>query len=273
MRREDSRTPKAAPCTSVRPDAGRYLAAPASMRTLFYLCVILAHPLSAQRYVGVGADFGGIIREGNWADTYGPALVTGARVEVASARGWLIDLHGDLLYGNRVKIDPLAGLRTDVGILGDESDRARPVDIALRSRGFRVATLFGYQRVYGASNLGWRALVGPSYTVHNIRIQDDATLTTSNLRSDYKRGYDRRAGGWGGLGEFGGVLTQPDRQTTLFLTATVNVFRAVPLRSTQFDLQVQAPAPAIDVALGLKVGVVVALYRPTSREQAEEIYY
>lgn len=228
---------------------------------------------AAQMYLGVGADFGGIARQGAWADTYGRSLAAGARIEALGKKGLLLNLQGGILFGNEVKVDPLAGLRTSVGLLGDEVDRARPVDVALRSRGYRISALVGYQSLFGKKLLGWRVLGGPSYTTHKIRIQDDASLTTSNLRPDYKRGYDRRAGGVGGYAEGGLIYTQPDRQITVFLMATVNVFRSEPLRSTQFDLRAAAPAAGTDAGLGLKIGLVTALLRPNSLKEAEDIYY
>ncbi len=228
---------------------------------------------AAQSYLGVGADFGIVVPRGEWRQTYGQALQSGVRLEAASKGGLLLSLRGDVLFGNTLKVDPIAGLRTDVGILGDESDRARPVDVPLRARGYSIAALLGYQSVLGAHKLGWRAMAGPAYTTHKIRIQDDATLTTSNLRAEYKHGYDRLAGGFGVYGEGGMIYTQADRQVTFFLVATVSVIGSRPLRSTQFDLGAAAPGNGTDVGLGFKVGFTTALLRPGGVSEAEDIYY
>ena len=234
---------------------------------------IAVTPAAAQAYIGIGADFGAIDRRGAWSQTYGPALVTGVRVEGATAAGWLLALEAELLYGRDVRVDPIAGLRTDVGLLGDELGAAAPVDVPLRARGSRLAALVGYGRDFRNRRLGWRLLVGPAYTIHNIRIQNDATLQASHLTDDLKRGYDRRAGGPGAYAEAGLTYAPDDRAFVAFLAATANVFRSEPLRSTQFDLRRAAPAPGTDVALGGKLGFVMALFRPTSLEDAEDIYY
>ncbi len=228
---------------------------------------------SAQSYLGVGADFGTLVRRGVWSETYGPTALAGARIEAANEKGLLLNVQGELLFGNDVKVDPIAGLRTEVGLLGDEESAARPVDIALKSRGVRLSVLLGYQALFGETSFGWRVLAGPSYTTHNIRIQDDATLTTSNLRPAYKQGYDRRAGGIGGYAEGGIIYTQPDRQITVFLVGTLNVFNAEPLRSTQFDLGMAGPRAGTDTGIGAKVGIVTALLRPNRLSEAEDIYY
>ena len=245
------------------------------LRLTAFLLVSLASITGAlaQAYVGIGADFGAIARRGVWAETYGPALVTGFRIEGATKAGWLGNLQGELLYGSDVRIDPIASLRTERGVLGDDVDAAAPVVISLRARGFRCAALAGYQGRFAESAIGWRVLAGPSYTRHNIRIQDDANLTTSNLSEGVKAGYDRRAGGFGAYGEAGVTLANDDGSFVAFVTGTVNAFAAKPLRSVQFDLRRQAPAAGTDTALGVKAGFVTALFRPTSLREAEDIYY
>ena len=251
---------------------------PLPYSTALALCCVLgaasaSSRLHAQAYLGLGVDFGGFARAGSWSQIYGPALATGVRVEGATAKGWVGALYGDVSYGNDVRVDPIAALRTPLGILGDEGGRARPVDVPLRARGFRVAALGGYQANFGKSLLGWRLLAGPSYTQHNIRIQNDATLTTSNLRSDYKPGYDRRAGGLGASAEVALLMAPPSRRYVAYVAATANVFGSRPLRSVQFDLRRQAPASGTDVGLGARVGFVAVLFRPSSLSDAEDIYY
>ena len=228
---------------------------------------------AAQTYVGLGVDFGGVLPRGVWADTYGPALVTALRLEGATEEGWVGSLQGQILYGNDVRVDPIAGLRTELGLLGDEGGSASPADVGLRARGFRLAAVAGYQRNFGQRPIGFRVLLGPAYTVHQVRIQDDAELTTSNLRDAYKRGYDRRAGGFGGYGEVALLLGPPDRRFVGFLAASANVYASRPLRSTQFDLQRQAPGAGTDLALGARLGFTTTLLRPASQSDAEDIYY
>ena len=241
--------------------------------TALFALALSSTGLAAQTYVGIGADFGGVVRRGGWSETYGPALVTGFRVEAGTPKGWVFGVQGELLYGSDVRVDPIAGLRTEVGLLGDESAAAAPVDVPLRSRGFRLGVLAGYQRDFAEGPIGWRVLVGPAYTVHNIRIQNDAELQTSNLSDDVKRGYDRRAGGPGAYAEAGVFYARDNRNFVAFLSATANAFASEPLRSTQFDLRRAAPDAGTDVALGLKLGFVTALFRPASLEEAEDIYY
>ena len=228
---------------------------------------------SAQSYLGVGVDFGGLLRPGNWSEVYGPCFTTGIRIESGVGGGWLLTLEGDLLYGSEVRVDPLAGLRSSVGVLGDVGAEARRAEVVLKSRGLRVGALVGRRIALGEAGLGLRASVGPSYLQHHIRIQDDATLTTSNLRDDYKAGYDRRAGGWGASAELGLDYRQRSGRTVFFVTAQGLFARTQPLRSVQFDLQAQAPSPGTDVGVGLAIGLVTSLFDPASQREADDIYY
>ena len=274
--REDRSGPDAPPAwgaARASPAYGRFAPVNARLPPILLSLALCATSLPAQTYVGIGADFGAVARRGTWSETYGPALVTGFRIEGGTPKGWLLDLQGELLYGNDVRVDPIAALRTEVGLLGDELDAGAPVDVPLRARGFRLGILVGYQRNFPRQPFGWRLLTGPAYTGHNIRIQDDATLQTSNLSDDVKRGYDRRAGGFGGYAEAGLFYARDNRNFIAFVSATANVFASEPLRSVQFDLRRAAPAAGTDTALGLKLGFVTALFRPSSLEEAEDIYY
>jgi len=134
-----------------------------------------------QIYLGLGAHLGGFARSGDWSDTYGGSFVTGGRAEFGTSKGLLLAAQGDVFFGQSVKIDPIAGLRNDVGVVtGDIVDQGALADIALKARGFRASLLGGYQYQINENGIGLRMLAGPSYTSHFIRIQDDANQTTNN---------------------------------------------------------------------------------------------
>ncbi len=234
------------------------------------LCTLGAQTQSS---LGVGVDFGGLLRGGNWAKSYGPGLSTAFRGEYGLKNGWLGSLQAELIYGNQVKFDPLIGLRSDVGILGDEAGEARPVEIVLKSRGFRASFLVGRYIPLGMTGLSLRALAGPSYLQHKLRIQDDATLTTSNLRKEYKRGYDRLAAGWGGSGELGLQYKKAGNDAAFFLVAQGHIARTTAMRKTQFDVGMAAPGNAWDSGIALKVGILATLFDASTQREADQIYY
>lgn len=230
-------------------------------------------PLAAQVYIGVGADVGLFARGGQWSELYGAATEAGTRVELGFAGGLYLAPRASVLFGETVKQDPLSTLRDPSGrIIGDVSIEGRPTSSSLRSRGWRFGGLVGYQRALGKQGWGLRAAAGPSYTVHFIRIQDDPTITTTNLRDEYKRGYDRRAGGVGATLEAGVSYVNLTGSLRAYLVGTFDVMRSTALNSTQFDIGTAAPADGTDVAYGARFGFVLGLKR-SARGSADEIYY
>ena len=244
------------------------------MKQLLWLFLLLPLGANAQFYLGLGAHLGGLSRGGEWAKIHGNAFTSGGRIEIGLNSGWTVAAEGEILFSNDVKIDPIAGLRSDVGVIfGDIMDEARPADIPLRSRAYRASVMAGYQYTFNDRGFGVRGLVGPSYTSHFIRIQDDPNQTTSNLRDEYKIGYDRRAAGWGAVGEAGVQYAQPSGTFYLYAVVTGAFTSSEPLRNTQFDVLDAAPQAGTDTSIGAKVGLVLALWRDLSRERAEDIYY
>lgn len=228
----------------------------------------------SQTYFGLGANIGGFARGGNWADTYGLGYETGGRLEYGNNKGLILALQGDVLFGQNVKIDPIAALRNDIGLVtGDIVQEGALADIILKSRGFRSSLLAGYQYSLTESGFGVRVLAGPSYLMHHIRIQDDANQTTNNLRDEYKRGYDRRAAGFGGYGELGIQYAESNNSFRLYAVFTASFASTSSLNSTQFDLQDVAPLDGTDLSVGGRIGIVLGLLRSANSEKADDIYY
>lgn len=245
------------------------------MKYALLLMIIVPATLFSQSYLGVGAHFEGFLRDGNWHDTYGEGFSTGGRVEFGNAKGIILALQGDVIFGSDVKIDPIADLRNDVGVVtGDIGQEGALADIILKSRGFRSTALVGYQYTLTQSGFGVRMLAGPSYLYHFIRIQEDANLTTSNLRDEYKRGYDRRAAGFGGYGELGFQYAEPSNSFRIYAVMTGSVNTTSARNSTQFDLLEVAPQDGTDLSYGARVGIILGLLRDVnSSQKADEIYY
>jgi hypothetical protein len=244
------------------------------MKQLLLLLMIVPATLFGQTYFGLGANLGGFARAGTWDDTYGIGFETGGRLEFGNSKGLIIALQGDVLFGQNVRVDPIAALRNEAGLVtGDIFQEGTFADIILKARGFRGSVLVGYQYTLTQSGFGVRMLAGPSYLTHHIRIQDDANQTTSNLRDEYKRGYDRRAGGYGGYGEIGFEYAESSNSFRVYAVLTGSFTQSSALNSTQFDLLEVAPQDGTDLSLGGRVGIVLGLLRNVSSKQAEDIYY
>ena len=238
----------------------------------FCVALLCSTLLPAQNYIAVGVDFGGMVRGGQWSEIHGPTLGSGARVELANTKGLIFGAQGQIFFSNRIKVDPIEGLRNEFGaVWGDLATQVRPANIDLRSRAWTAQLMVGYHSSFGESKWGYRGLIGPLFGSHHIRIQDDATFSTSNLRNEYKRGYDRRAAGFG-LGAEAGIQYEGSVINT-FLVAQAMGLSSQPLRDTQFDLQAPAPDEGTDLGFGLKVGFILKLGGGLSGNTAEDIYY
>ena len=221
----------------------------------------------------MGADLGFFARGGEWSERYGTGTVAGGRVELGFGKQLYVIPKGSVFFGTNVNEDPLASLRDTNGrIIGDVSIEGRPSDLSLRSRGYQFAGLVGIERPLGKSGAALRGAAGPSYTVHYIRIQDDPTITTTNLREDYKRGYDRRAGGFGASLEAGASYTNLNGSLKVFAVAHLDVINSKALNSTQFDVKSPAPTDGVDVGYGARIGFLLGLRR-NARGSADDIYY
>ncbi|MBL7803286.1 MAG: hypothetical protein JNL02_06090 [Saprospiraceae bacterium] len=132
---------------------------------------------------------------GDLADRFGNNAVVGGGLELLSAGNWALGLESQLIFGQDVKEDPLAILRTPEGdIIG--SDRT-VATVVLRERGMyfggTVGRLFTVKHK-SQSRCGLRLTLGAGWMYHKIRVQDD-TRSVTQLTGDYLKGYDRRCSG------------------------------------------------------------------------------
>ena len=250
------------------------------MRYLLPLAVLVAvSPASSgqTRYLGLGAGFGVVAPLGGpWADRYGVAALASTRVEWALAPRWSVGLRGEVLFGDRVEEDPLAALRSGAGpVLGEDGlGEVGFSEVTLRARGLRVAALAGYDLPLGAGPWRLHVAAGPHYLEHRIRIQEDPALLTPQVDGDRRRGYDRRAGGWGGSADAGLRYRDPAGRFVGYLVAAGGLTASAELRDTQFDTGSAAYHDGADADGSLRLGVVLALLRGEGDgPAADDIYY
>ena len=228
------------------------------------------------RYLGIGAELGLLEPLGTWADRFGRLNVGAARVEWAPGRHWSYALRAEILFGDRVEVDPLAALRAPAGpIYGEDGfGDAGFSSVALRARGYRFAALVGYERPLGGPRWRLYAAAGPHFLLHEIRIQDDPELSTPQVGGPRRSGYDRRAGGFGGAFEVGPRFVPPGDRYVLFAAASVAFTASAALRATQFDLGDADYHDGADADFGIRAGVVLGLLRGLGGgPAADDTYY
>ena len=120
----------------------------------------------------------------------------GASIEVISLRSkFFAGVDGSFIFGNTVKEDVVAGLRTfDGTILGNNG---LPADINLKARGFYLGVNVG--KIFTISKdvndpSGIRVQIGTGLLQHKIRVQDNSG-TVAALNKQNLKGYDRLSNG------------------------------------------------------------------------------
>lgn len=162
--------------------------------------------------------------------------------------GLQLGLAGGMLFGDKVKEDVLASLRTSQGyIYGNDKSVA---NIQLRMRGWKTMLLIGKDWSFSPAG-AIQTRIGGGYLSHKIRIQDDPQRFVPQLDTPYKRGYDRLEGGpllysWLGYRHRG---IQNNLNFSVGMEAMIAFTKG--MRSFQYDLM----QPYLDRQLSAWIGI------------------
>lgn len=246
---------------------------------LLLFCFFGSAYLDAQGLAGAkNADPGVLLHLG-----YGPFTPAGDLAE-RFGNGWSIDgaltflpkssnlelgVRAQFGFGNQVKEDPLAGLRTTDGFLiGNQRD---PADVQLRNRQLFLGLTVGYTFPIGENKrAGIHLKTSPGYFFHRIRFQDDPVQTVPQISGSRVAGYDRLTGGFA-IHQFVGYQQLAlDRRLNFYVGAEVMAGFTTALRSFDFATgTIPNQEGRTDILLGFKAGLIVPFYLGTG----EEIFY
>lgn len=215
--------------------------------------------------------YGAQLPIGALQERFGPNFIAGGGLDWQwGPKNWVIGLDAQYIFGNRVKEDPLAGLRTQEGyIIGNDREVA---DIPLRERGFYAGVTAG--RVFPvnqqqSSRAGWRFNFGLGFLQHKIRIQDDPQRSVLNLNETYKKGYDRLSNGLALQQFFGYQAMSKDRRSNFMAGLEFMQGFTQSRRSFDFATQARDDRKRVDLLFGIRLGWILPFYA----EKAEDIYY
>lgn len=182
----------------------------------------------------------------------------------------IFGIESGFLFGNEVKTDVLAGLRTNEGfIIGN--DRA-VADIGLRQRGFYAGAMAGklFPLSQKEPRSGLRLTLGAGLLQHKIRIQDDPQRAVAPLAPEYKKGYDRLSNGLAFNGFIGYQMLSKDGRINFFAGLEGCYGATQNRRSLNFDTRIRDERRYNDVLIGLRAGWILPFYMGKA---AREIYY
>ncbi len=247
----------------------------------FYLGLLLSHLAFAQASNDYAQNKGDVLmpylsyaghRPGaDLANRFGNNFSLGLGLDWMTAKSnWIFGINANFLFGNAVKSDVLASLRTDAGfIIGNNR---LPADITLRQRGWLLHAEFGKHFPLNAQNprAGIRLTISPGLLQHRIRIQDDPQQAVPQLLGDYKKGYDRLTNGFSITEFIGYQLLSENKRMNFFLGLEFTQAFTQNRRDFDFVTRTKDETKRMDLLYGIRLGWIIPFYVGTG---GGDIYY
>ena len=228
-----------------------------------------AQSAEKQSAVLVRLGYGPQFPAGEMADRFGMSWSIQGQVDFITKKNWLFGLQGQYFFGNAVKEDVLAGLRTASGfIIGNQRS---PADIQLRERG----QFFGLQvgRIFlvnpAQSKSGFLVTLAGGWMLHRIRLQTDPAQTVNQVIAEYRAGYDRLTAG-PALHQFVGYQNLDARGRLNFYVG-IELMEGFTTSQRDWDFAARAPLTGnrIDLLFGIRAGWILPFYQGGT----EEVFY
>lgn len=208
---------------------------------------------------------------GDLANRFGNNFSLGLGLDWLTAKSnWIFGINANFLFGNAVKSDVLASLRTDAGfIIGNNR---LPADITLRQRGWLLHAELGRHFPLHVDNprSGIRITLSPGLLQHSIRIQDDPQQAVPQLLGDYKKGYDRLTNGFSITEFIGYQLLSENKRMNFFLGFEFTQAFTKNRRDFDFATRVKDGVKRMDLLYGVRLGWIIPFYVGS---RGGDIYY
>lgn len=213
-------------------------------------------------HLGAGMHLPG----GDLADRFGRDASLGGGLELITANNFLLGVEGHYLFGQKVKEDPLAILRTPEGdIIGNDQFIA---DLSLRERGFYLGGMIGKLVPLGKQRSGLRITAGAGLLHHKIRLQDDSQ-TVNAIAGEYAKGYDRLTGGLALNQVIGWQHLADNRRANWFIGIEFNQGFTKSLRDWDYSEMRKLEGSRTDLRFGIRASWTLPFYLGN----ADKIYY
>lgn len=220
------------------------------------------HPQTAEsrnkgKAVLVHLNFGTHLPGGDLAKRFGQDGSFGGALEFATENNYFLGVDGHYFFGNKVKEDPLAILRTPEGdIIGNNQLVA---SVFLRERGYYIGASVGKLFALGHMRSGIRLTLGAGVLRHKIRLQDD-TESVGQITGAYAKGYDRLCGGLA-LNQFlGWQHLSANRRSNWTAGLEFNQGFTTTLRDWDFSEMRKLDGRRADLRFGIRVGWTLPFY-------------
>ena len=208
---------------------------------------------------------------GDLAERFGNNSSIGGGFQWKTDKNWILGGEFLFLFGNNVKIadEIMFNLKTVDGDIISMSGNF--TNYAIFERGYYISGRIGKLLPVTSSNKNSGIIIMGSlgYLQHKIRIEVEKN-TAPQLNGDYKKGYDRLAGGFA-LSQFMGYMHIGNSRLLNFFGG-VEIYEAFTKakRDVNFDTtKPDAKTNRFDFLIGLKIGWVVPIFK----RMPEKYYY
>jgi hypothetical protein len=230
---------------------------------------LAAQPASEQRAILVRFGYGPQLPAGELADRFGTSWSIQGQIDLLTKKNWLFGLQGQYFFGNEVKQDVLAGLRTEAGfIIGNQRS---PADIQLRERGLFLGLQAGRNFLINPqqSKSGILVTLAGGWLLHRIRLQADPAQTVNQVIAEYRAGYDRLTAG-PALHQFIGYQNLDARGRLNFYVG-IEMMEGFTQSQRDWDFAAQTALTGnrVDLLFGIRAGWILPFYQG----DPEEIFY
>lgn len=210
---------------------------------------------------------GGHLPAGDLSKRFGVNGAIGAATEYITPQDWFFGIEGALIFGSKVKEDPLAIIRNPSGnIIGNNRSI---VSVRLQERGMYIGGSIGQLiRLDKTRRAGIRWSFGGGWSQHSIRVLDDARAVVQ-LRGDYKKGYDRLTGGPAIQQFIGWQHVGYGRDMSWLVGFEFNQAFTNTRRDWDFTSMAKLDQQRVDLRFGVRIAWTLPFYTGT----AEDIYY
>ena len=208
---------------------------------------------------------------GDLAERFGNNSSIGGGFQWKTNKNWIIGSEFLFMFGNNVKVADqiMFNLKTSDGDIISMSGNF--TNYAIFERGYYISGRIGkLLPVFSPNqNSGIVVMGSLGYLQHKIRIEVEKN-TAPQLKDDYKKGYDRLAGGFA-ISQFVGYMHIGDSRLLNFFGG-IEIYEAFTKAKRDVNFDTRKPdkiTNRFDLLIGLKIGWVVPIFK----RMPEKYYY
>jgi hypothetical protein len=251
-----------------------------SLKSIIYLIIVFTNFTFSQtpkdsclKMHLISAQFSIQMPGGDLEKRFGNNLDAGGSYFFKTKKNFLFGLDAHYLFGEEIKEDVLAPLKTPEGTITNTDGNYGIITVNQRGLiaqlcvGKIIPKIFGF-KISPNPNSGLTVIAGGGYLLHYINIFNEEN-NVPQISGDYSKGYDRLTGGIC-LKEFiGYTILSNNRLLNFYGGFEFYQGFTKSLRSYDYDLMRTDNTSRIDLIYGIRVGWILPIYK---RKESDNLF-